>query len=250
VQIIIPLLLALGLLIFVHELGHFLVAKAVGVRVLKFSLGFGRSIVSFERGGTEYVIGIFPFGGYVKMAGEDPEELPDAEIKEREWEPGDYMYASVPRRLAIIIAGPVMNILLALVIYFGSFSIAGIDILKTTTVGVIQPGSVAEEAGFTAGDRIVSVDGDSVGDWASILTSVQMGIGVTHGVLVDRDGRHVELSLPSLLEKDGGPREGLESGYGLFPVVGTRLSDVSEEGAAASAGLEAGDRIFGEIEEE
>ena len=67
--VILPLILALGLLIFVHELGHFLVAKAVGVRVLKFSLGFGRSIISFERGGTEYAIGIFPFGGYVKMAG-------------------------------------------------------------------------------------------------------------------------------------------------------------------------------------
>jgi len=250
VTVILPLILALGLLIFVHELGHFLVAKAVGVRVLKFSLGFGRSIISFERGGTEYAIGIFPFGGYVKMAGEEPEELPEGKLEEGEWEPGDYMYASVPRRLAIITAGPAMNILLALAIYFGGYSIAGIDILATTTVGAVKPGSFAEVAGFTAGDRIVAVDGDSVGDWASVLSRVQMGIGVDHAVSVDRGGQLLDLNLPSLLEEDGGLRAGAEKGYGMAPVTGARLSAVSDTGAAAAAGLEAGDRIvrFGEKE--
>ncbi len=243
VTIILPLILALGLLIFVHELGHFVVAKAVGVRVLKFSLGFGRSIVSFQKGDTEYAIGIFPFGGYVKMAGEEPEELPDGEVEEKKWEPGDYMYASVPRRLAIITAGPVMNIMLALLIYFGGYSIAGVNILATTTVGAVEAGSVADAAGFLPGDTIVSVDGDSVGDWAALLGGIQMGIGVDHLLEIDRNRSRINLSLPSLLEEDGGLREGVERGYGLGPVTGTRLSEVADSSVAAAAGLEAGDRI-------
>ena len=241
--IILPLLLALGLLIFVHELGHFVVAKAVGVRVLKFSLGFGRSIVRFHKGETEYAIGIFPFGGYVKMAGEEPEELPDEEVEEKVWEPGDYMYASVPKRLAIITAGPIMNIMLALLIYFFGYSFAGVNILSTTTVGAVLSGSVAEAAGFLPGDTIVSVDGDSVGDWAALLGGIQMGIGVDHLLEVDRNRSRITLKLPSLLEKDGGLREGVESGYGLGPVTGNRLGEVADGGIADAAGLEAGDRI-------
>ena len=243
VTIFLPLILALGLLIFVHELGHFLVAKAVGVRVLKFSLGFGRSIIHFQKGETEYAIGIFPFGGYVKMAGEEPEELPDGDVEENKWEPGDYMYASVPRRLAIITAGPIMNIMLALLIYFGGYSIVGVNILATTTVGTVVAGSVAEAAGFLPGDTIVSVDGDSVGDWAALLGGIQMGIGVDHLLEIDRNETRISLNLPSLLEKDGGLREGVESGYGLGPVTGTRLSEVTDGGIAAAAGLEAGDQI-------
>lgn len=240
---VLALILALGLLIFVHELGHFLVAKAVGVRVLTFSLGFGHRIVSFEKGGTEYAICIFPFGGYVKMAGEEPEDLSEGEAEPREWEPGDYMYASVPRRLAIITAGPAMNILLALVIYFGGYAVSGIDIVSTTTVGAVEAGSLAEGAGFVAGDWIIAVDGDSVGDWISMLRRVQAGIGDTHTVSVERDGHTLELNLYSRLEADGGLRAGAERGYGLVPVTGTLVSAVADTDAAAAAGLKAGDRI-------
>ena len=240
---VLALILALGLLIFVHELGHFLVAKAVGVRVLTFSLGFGHRIVSFEKGGTEYAICIFPFGGYVKMAGEEPEDLSEGEAEPREWEPGDYMYASVPRRLAIITAGPAMNILLALVIYFGGYAVSGIDIVSTTTVGAVEAGSLAERAGFVAGDWIIAVDGDTVGDWVSMLGRVQAGIGDTHTVSVERDGHTLELNLYSLLEADGGLRAGAERGYGLAPVTGTLIDSVVATGVAAAAGLEAGDHI-------
>jgi len=243
VTTILALILTLGLLIFVHELGHFLVAKAVGVRVLTFSLGFGHRIVSFEKGGTEYAICIFPFGGYVKMAGEEPEDLSEAEAEPREWKPGDYMYASVPRRLAIITAGPAMNILLALVIYFGHFAVSGIDIVSTTTVGAVEAGSLAEEVGFAAGDWIIAVDGDSVGDWVSMLGRVQAGIGDSHTVSVERDGHPLELNLYSLLEADGGLRTGAERGYGLAPVTGTLVDSAVATGVAAAAGLEAGDRI-------
>lgn len=238
------LIVVLGILIFVHELGHFVVAKAVGVRVLTFSLGFGPRLISFTRGETEYAVCLLPFGGYVKMAGEDPEDLSKAAKEGRNPEPGDFAYSTIPRRLGIITAGPAMNVLLAFVIYLGCNLVAGLTIVSTTTVGHVQPASLAAEAGFIKGDTIVLVDGDTTDNWFDMLQQVQEGIGITHEVTVDRDGRYLKLSLPSLLGSDGGLTEGADVGYGLDPPFGSRVKEVLDSTAAAAVGLQGGDRII------
>ncbi len=242
-ETIVALIIVLGILIFVHELGHFIMAKAAGVRVLKFSLGFGPAIVSFTRGETEYAVSWVPLGGYVKMAGEDPEELEQAAAEGRPPEPGDFAYAGVIRRVGIITAGPVMNVVLAFVIYFGITAAVGLSILATTSIGSVDPGSLADRAGLQMGDRIAAVDGDSVGSWQDAFALIQGGIGVEHTVSIRRCDSTFTVLLPGILGPDGGPVEGAEGWYGLLPSTGARLGSVDSSGAAAGAGLQTGDRI-------
>ncbi len=243
VTTILILIVVLGILIFVHELGHFVVAKAVGVRVLKFSLGFGPSIFSFTRGETEYAVCWVPLGGYVKMAGEDPEDIAEAEAEGREPQPGDFSYASVPRRLGIILAGPIMNVVLALFVYFLIFSITGITEIATTVVSDVNPESLAAAVGIEQGDEIRSIDGVAVDTWGDAIDLITAGIGVIHEVDILRGSEEIRVELPSLLGSDGGLVEGAETGYGLFPLYGSRIATVVDTGAAAAAGLQQGDRI-------
>jgi regulator of sigma E protease len=155
-------------LVFVHELGHFLAAKRVGIRVLKFQLGFNPTLVSFRRGDTEYGIGALPLGGYVKMAGENPEDVERDEHGQIVKRPDEFLSKSKWERFQVLIMGPVMNILLALVLtavvlYQGIEKGAFED--EPPIVGSVTAGSVAEKAGIRPGDRIVSVAGRDVSTW-------------------------------------------------------------------------------------
>src|SRR4026209_1007585 len=143
----------LGVLVFVHELGHFLAAKRVGIRVLKFQLGFNPTILSFRRGDTEYSIGALPLGGFVKMAGEAPED-------ERTGRDDEFLSKTKWQRFQVLIMGPVMNLLLAVVLtavvlYQGADVPVFAD--QPPVVGVVMAGSAAERADIRPGDRIVSV---------------------------------------------------------------------------------------------
>ena len=154
----------LGVLVFVHELGHFLAAKRVGIRVLKFQLGFNPTIVSFRRGDTEYGIGALPLGGYVKMAGDSPED-------ERTGKPDEFLSKSKWERFQVLIMGPVMNILLALVLtsivlYQGAEVPAFEE--EAPDVGSTLPDSPAAKVGIVAGDRIVSVADHRVDTWEQL----------------------------------------------------------------------------------
>ena len=152
-----------GVLVFVHELGHFAAAKWVGIRVLKFQLGFNPVIVRFRRGDTEYCIGALPFGGFVKMAGEDLGEQ----------QPGDASTLSSKskwKRLQVLVMGPVMNLLLAVVLTALVLH-AGRDVpayqYQTATVGRVLAGSPAASAGIRAGDVAVRVSDRAVATWFS-----------------------------------------------------------------------------------
>ncbi|MCJ7458843.1 MAG: RIP metalloprotease RseP [candidate division Zixibacteria bacterium] len=153
---VISFIAALGILVFVHEFGHFLVAKKAGVKVERFSLGFPPKMIGKKIGDTEYCISWIPLGGYVKMAGENPDE------EKEKWEPFEFLGKPVWQRGLIIVAGPVMNFLLAILISWGIFFFNGIDRYEKTTVGRVGKDTPAEKAGLKSGDQIILVNGTEV----------------------------------------------------------------------------------------
>jgi len=158
VSFVVPLVILLGLLIFVHELGHFAVAKFFGVRVEVFSLGFGKKIFNFRRGDTEYCVSIVPLGGYVKMFGDDPKApIPE---DQRQF---SFNHKPVWPRIAIVLAGPVMNLLFAFIL-FSVISIVGESVLMPVA-GDVLPNSAAYAAGFRSGDTIVRVNDEEIRKW-------------------------------------------------------------------------------------
>lgn len=148
----------LGVLIFVHELGHFIFAKLSGVRVLKFSLGFGPKIFGRKIGDTEYMVSAVPLGGYVKMLGEEPDE----ELKEEDKKQA-YNYQSVKKRMGIVFAGPVFNLIFAVLLFAVIFSV-GMPVL-VSEVGDVVKDSPAQRSGLLTGDEIVSINDADVKRW-------------------------------------------------------------------------------------
>jgi len=158
----------LGILIFVHELGHFLVAKKSGIRVERFSLGFPPKLIGKKIGDTEYCISWIPLGGYVKMAGEEPDE------KELKGEPWEFMSKPVRTRALVVFAGPAMNFILAILIFWGIIFLAGRQEIHedTNQIGLVAPGGPADKAGIKSGDQIISINGIEVStfkDMAEII---------------------------------------------------------------------------------
>jgi regulator of sigma E protease len=151
----------LGILIFFHELGHFVVAKRSGIRVEKFSLGFPPKMIGKKIGDTEYCLSWIPLGGYVKMAGEDPEE---SKIEGKPWE---FMSKPVGIRALVIAAGPVMNFILAILIFWGIIFFKGKQDVheESTAIGLVSVGGPAAEAGIEPGDQIISINGIEVGSF-------------------------------------------------------------------------------------
>ncbi|NVM56737.1 MAG: site-2 protease family protein, partial [Desulfobacterales bacterium] len=168
---IISFAIVLGVLIFVHEFGHFIIAKIVGVGVERFSLGFGPRIVGKKIGMTDYRISAIPLGGYVKMVGEAPDLELDVSLV-----PLSFSHKSVFRRTLIVLAGPAFNFFLSVVIFFCYFQISGLPIVKPE-VGAIQEGMPAHEAGIRTGDHIVAVDGKPVTQWDEMAALIKQSGG-------------------------------------------------------------------------
>lgn len=227
-------LFVLGVNVFVHELGHFLVARWHGVRVLTFSLGFGPKIVKLLRGGTEYCISIVPLGGYVKLAGETAEDAvtgaPDEFLSKSKWV-----------RFQVYIAGPVMNLALAVIVLAGVLS-RGADVpladSSAPVIGAVAPGSPAEAAGLKVGDRIASIDGHDVPTWDALNLAVLPKAGRELSVVAFREGVRIEAKVtPSAVSK-------YEVGdIGVSPIHRPQVVEVSPSGPAQKAGLQRGDVI-------
>lgn len=180
-------ILLLGIVIFFHELGHFLAARLSGVRVLKFSLGFGPKLAGIKKGDTEYLISAVPLGGYVKMYGEEPgEEIP---LHERS---SSFSHKPVSIRAFIVFFGPFFNILLAALIFSGVY-IKGIP-APTTEIGEVMPGSVAEQIGMIAGDRIIEIEGIPVSTWDEVVPRIQKSPGKPIRLKISRKDRVFELT--------------------------------------------------------
>lgn len=202
---IIPFLFVLTIVVFFHELGHFLVARWCGVKVLVFSIGFGPEIAGFnDRHGTRWKIAAIPLGGYVKFFGdENAASVPDQTAldamnsnERRE----SFFHQKVPARAAIVAAGPIANFLLAIVIFAGIFTFYGKQ-NTSARVDTVQPGSAAATAGFRAGDLVVAIDGRAVNTFSDMQRVVSTNAGVTLTITVERDGQRTSLqAIPALKE--------------------------------------------------
>nr|MBN2277412.1 RIP metalloprotease RseP [candidate division Zixibacteria bacterium] len=171
----------LGVLVFIHELGHFLVAKWAGIRVDKFSLGFPPKIISRKWGETEYAIGAIPLGGYVKMAGENPDD-------DARGEPYEFMSKPVWKRFMVIFAGPFMNFVLAVLVLTGLYMVRGKEI-QAVFIGQVAPDSPAAAAGIRTGDKILSVDGVRVTSFREMADIVYKKVEQPVEISWERDNR-------------------------------------------------------------
>ncbi len=186
---ILAFVVVLGVLIFFHELGHFLLAKLFGVGVEKFSLGFGPRLLGRTVGRTDYRVSAIPLGGYVKMVGEEP----DAEI-----DPQDlacsFTHKHVVKRILIVAAGPVFNLLLAVLIFFMLFMVSGRYVLEPV-IGSVQEDMPAAAAGLRKGDRITAVNGESVATWDAMSERIKGSGGRPVQIRVRRDGETFEAEI-------------------------------------------------------
>jgi regulator of sigma E protease len=194
----VPFLFVLTIVVFFHELGHFLVARGCGIKVLVFSLGFGPEIFGFnDRHGTRWKISAVPLGGYVKFFGDDnaastPDSAAIATMTEAE-KKDSFVHQAVPSRAAVVAAGPLANFVLAVVIFAGVFMVIGKQ-TATARVDAVQPGSAAETAGFQPGDLVLSIDGDKIESFTDMQRIVSVSSGEPLKIVVERKGREVELS--------------------------------------------------------
>ncbi|MCI5220160.1 MAG: RIP metalloprotease RseP [Candidatus Electrothrix sp. LOE2] len=194
---LISFILVLGVLIFVHELGHFLLAKLFGVRVLKFSLGFGTKLIGKKWGETEYLISAFPLGGYVKMFGEQPDEEVADEDKAV-----SFTHKTVWQRFGIVLAGPLFNLFFAVFLFWLMFTFAGLpDFAESGLIGKVAPGSVAEKAGLHDGDLIVSIDGQEITTWTQVSDSIRDSGGKEVQIVVQRDQKTLTIAATPAMDK-------------------------------------------------
>ena len=228
-------LLVLGVLVFVHELGHFLMARRIGVRVLTFSLGFGPKLLKARRGDTEYAVSAIPLGGYVKMAGENPDE----DLTGR---PDEFMSRSKWERFLVYIAGPAMNLLLAFVVMaFVLYQGADVPAYESepVVIGRVLADSPAAQAGLQPGDRIVAIDGRDVPTWEAYSLAIlpKAGRQVKVVAVRGRDSREFDVTPIGKTKYEIGD-------IGVQPLVHPQIAGVTPGEPAAAAGLKKGDVIL------
>jgi regulator of sigma E protease len=226
----------LGILIFVHELGHFMMARRIGVRVLTFSLGFGPKILSFRRGDTEYCVSAIPLGGYVKMAGENPDDA-------RTGASDEFLSKSKWQRFQVLVMGPVMNLALALVVMTFVLYHSGADVPSYTEepviVGSVVPDSPAARAGIQPGDRITDVAGSRVDNWEDFGLETITRAGRATMLTIVRGSKTIEQEITPV--GVGKYDEGIT---GVKPVVRPQIVGVQPGEPAQQAGLRANDVIL------
>lgn len=235
--------LGLGFVIFLHELGHFLLAKWNGVKVEKFSIGFGPTLVGFRRGETEYVLAAIPLGGFVKMLGESPDEEAN-----KSTDPRAYPNKSVGARMAIISAGVIMNVLLGLACFVYAYG-QGMEEVPAM-IGVVKPDSPAYKAGIRPGDEIVAIDGRRDINFGSMMLKVSLsGAGQKVNFEIARPGQKETIPItiePRREESDDVPRIGVAQETSLTlgkPPVGKPVG-YSPPLKPADLGLKLGDTLI------
>jgi len=237
-------LIALGVLVTFHEFGHFWVARRCGVKVLRFSVGFGSPLLRWQdRHGTEFVIAAIPLGGYVKMLDEREGEVPSEQLDQ------SFNRKPVLQRIAIVVAGPVANFLLALLFFWG-LAMLGSEQVRPV-IGAVEAGSLAADAGLVAGQEIVAVNGEPTSGWAAVNLQLvrRLGESGTLDLLVREAGSSTESTRQMVLrdwlkgvdEPDPISSLGIRPWRPALPPV---LAELDPEGPAQAAGLKKGDRLL------
>ena len=239
-------IVALGFLIFIHELGHFYAAKRSGIKVNTFSIGFGPKLIGIQRGETEYKISMLPFGGYVQMEGENPSEQTGA--------PGEFASASVGSRAFVIAAGPIVNLLFGILVYAAVFTIgldrkaadliSGFTGMPLSEKEAVQIRRIADDSpgaagGLMPGDILVSINGDPIHHWSTVQREIVISPNKTLEFVVDRDGERQTLFVkPNAISTVRGDLGEIRVTGGKEPV---QIGSVADDGPGAAGGLMPGD---------
>lgn len=213
----------LGVVIFFHELGHFLSAKKEGIKVEQFSLGFPPKLFGFKRGETEYIISAIPLGGYIKMAGENPDE----ELKGEPWE---FRSAPIKKRTKIVLAGPLLNFILGLVL-FSFIPMIGIP-TYSNVVGKVEKDSLAQLAGILPGDKIIKINDKPTNNWTELIKTI-LGASGKIKLIIWRDNKMIEKEVEIVKDKE----------IGILPYISTKIKNVIKGYPAQKAGLKEGDVV-------
>jgi regulator of sigma E protease len=248
-EFVFAMVLMLGVVVTVHELGHFWAAKACGVRVLKFSIGFGNPIgfrrwrLRWVRNGTEYVLAWFPLGGFVKMLGEANDD-PASDARTAPPPPDSLAAQPLWKKLVILLAGPGMNLVLPVLVIAASLFF-GLE-RRDTTIGAVEPASPSAEAGIQPGDRVLAIDAEPLRFWDELEEAVRERPGATLTLALERGGERFERKL-AVRERDGVDMLGMKSDIGWLGIHHHRqsatLGVLDPTGPAARAGLRSGDRV-------
>jgi regulator of sigma E protease len=227
------IIIVLGFLVFAHESGHFLLAKLFRVRVLVFSLGFGKRLFGFRKGATDYRVSLVPLGGYVRMAGDTPEENQPSN-------PEEFLSKPKWQRFLILVAGPFMNIVIAIAFIAGISMIGTESVIVRPIIGEVTPGKPAARAGLLPGDRIAAINGEPMNDFDDMRLAIGTRSGTPLRIDYVRNGqRRTTMLTPEPEDSEYGP----VGRAGIRPYLDTTLGRVKPGTPAAAAGLRAGDRI-------
>lgn len=225
-QTIIASIFVFGLLILVHEVGHFLAARANGIRVIELSIGFGPRLLGWQsrKSGTRYAIRLIPLGGFCRMLGESPEDASAAD---------SFAQKGLLQRGTVLIAGALMNLVLALLLFFVIFFfMVGVPVTEPPTLGSISPDLPAEAAGFKPGDIILAIEGESVRNWGEVTQGIEVHPGKEISVVVKREEEIKELRVvPEPVPQAERGIIGITPQYRLFDLTGSIGESFSSFGA-------------------
>jgi len=200
-----PFILVISVVVFVHEFGHYWVARRCGIRIMSFSIGFGRPIFGWtDKHGTRWQVAWLPLGGYVKMFGDaDPASSPDAAVKTMSDEEKKvaFFHQSVNKRMAVVVAGPATNYIFAIIVLTVLFMFQG-QPYSPPMIGSVQDGGVAARAGLMGGDKVISIDGTEVSRFEDIKRMVSMSVGAPATFVIERNGAQQTLSVtPEMIDQ-------------------------------------------------
>ena len=253
--------ITIGILVFVHEFGHFAAAKLTGMRAEVFAIGFGKRLFGWNRisgfsfgelpkdfdgqGNTDYRLCLLPLGGYVKIAGMVDESF-DTEFADKEPQPYEFRAKPAWKKIIVITAGVIMNIILAMLIFWGVNYFQGKQVITTTTIGYVEPGSAVDSLGFKADDKILAINGSPVENWDDVRTDIFVNtIGQNVNVKFDRDHKTESITIPRKVIPDNETGERFLIPAGFQPAIG----EVTKDSPAQKAGIKKGDiflRLDGE----
>jgi len=248
--------ITIGILVFIHEFGHFAAAKLSGMRVDVFAIGFGRRLLGWNKktgfsfgelpkdldteGNTDYRISMLPLGGYVKIAGMVDESF-DTSFANKEPQPYEFRAKPMGKKIFVITAGVLMNLLLAWFIFWGGNFFQGKPVTNTTTIGFVNPNSSADSLGFESGDKILSINGKVVSNWEGVRAELFINsLGEDVNLVVDRNGSTKTIFVPRAKIPEDEKQISFLLPEGVRPVV----VEVLENSPAKEAGLKAGDLVL------